>query len=204
MIIRFLFALLISAFAVSVVIGSELTKGDLDEMLGENRPTPDVDFTFSIFDNPENRFFEIVLESRADDNLCFRVEVWPNTGLNGSLGPIGAMHFASESVYIEQGDRTFPIEQTHTGTCRGKNFKDTELCHVRIQPGGKISAIIPYERFEPGFVESAPKNLMYFPSVPGIHPYYCDFRSNFSPNQWKDLMEYFEYQFDPDHPGREN
>lgn len=192
-----IFSLTSSLFTASAYSCDALI--ELDKTHGINRPMTERDFFFSIYDKLSEKEFELILESRSENSLCVGIEMWPGIRSNPAREPLG-LPFSSEEVYIEQNGERYPIKHRLSIDCKVENFKDTSSCHINIPPGAVMRSAIPYELFESGFSPDDPKTLVYFPSAPGVQPVYCDLQKNFTDDQWQQLKEEFEYQFDPDHP----
>lgn len=119
---------------------------------------PEVDF--SVEDLREMRALQLTLRNLLAEDICISRANWPNAdGLIRSEGVV---------VSIVVGD--FRYAQITTSPYECFDFDREGLCELRIPPGGKLTATIPYDNFRlPTAFWGSAKVLDYEPSY-----YPCD------------------------------
>jgi hypothetical protein len=107
----------------------------------------------AIVDHPAERRIDVQYENETGQMLCLAAEDWPNSS--------GDLHEAGEKVFLLVREERFAIREFNAGYCFGDSS-----CTLRIAPGDRLSAAIPYENFGlPEAQVNAPKTLEYSPTA---------------------------------------
>jgi hypothetical protein len=98
-------------------------------------PTLSQDYRLTIVEDWDSQRFEITLTATGKRRICMSRTLWPNV--------LGQMWFGAESVWVETGERRYPIRDRNRAPC----LKD---CVFELSPGDSIEGFISFSEFDAG------------------------------------------------------
>jgi len=137
------------------------------------------DFEITTSDSPGNSYFEVMFRSKSDHFLCIHDDDWPSpthseAGTRYSSPVLS--EYMSEHAYVQSEGQKITLRKAHLGHCIVESADDPAVagaelfqCLTRVEPGGRLNAVIPYSEFEGDLRSQEPKMLVF-----ETHVFFCD------------------------------
>lgn len=129
-----------------------------DRVVGQRTASSTARYRLQVTDRPDQKRFDVRLDSIDDRPLCITVENWPNRH--------GRLHFGATWVNVTSAEGLFPGGEENFGYCIDENGGP---CLIQIPPKSSLKGYIVYKEFgDPAKIAALSQRRLRFPVSPQV------------------------------------